>query len=196
MDVNDILGRLSEEPEQFGTPRLHGNGFIQLDLAHDQRFHVWSPDLPRQSVSTQIHDHRFSFSSEVVLGLLSHTVYEVNYGVNETHSIYTAKKRNKDDTVLVKADMDCWPRIVSEVKLAAGSTYTFSWGTFHESGADRLTATIMTKTIVFHSHTPRVLVPKDSEPDNEFDRYAQDEDHLYRTVRGAAAQALARRAGR
>ena len=55
MSLHDLLeGSLGSEP------RLHGNGFIQLDLGDDQRLHIWSPDLPpAQRVSTQIHDHQF-----------------------------------------------------------------------------------------------------------------------------------------
>jgi hypothetical protein len=38
-------------------PRVHGNGFIQLDLPDGKRLHVWDEDIPRQKVNTSMHDH-------------------------------------------------------------------------------------------------------------------------------------------
>ena len=58
-------------------PRVHGNGFIQCDLPHRKRLHIWGhPAIPRQKVSSPIHDHVFSFASIVLVGRLVNIVYK------------------------------------------------------------------------------------------------------------------------
>src|SRR5512146_542220 len=57
------------------SPRVHGNGFIQLDITPTVRLHLWGDArIPRQRVATTIHDHAFGFTSRVVLGSLNHRV--------------------------------------------------------------------------------------------------------------------------
>ena len=56
---------------------LHGLGFIQVKLGGNQRLHVWHPDLPRRKcfAHSQIHDHRFSFKSTVLVGMQRNLLY-------------------------------------------------------------------------------------------------------------------------
>ena len=46
-------------------PRVHPNGFIQLDISPRKRFHIWAhPDIPqsgREDKEEDIHDHVFGF---------------------------------------------------------------------------------------------------------------------------------------
>jgi hypothetical protein len=52
--------------ERGVRPRVHGNGFIQVDLTADTRLHVWGDKrIPRQNVYTPIHDHVFGFESTI-----------------------------------------------------------------------------------------------------------------------------------
>lgn len=40
-------------------PRIHGNGFLQIDLDPLRRMHVWDHRWPRQIRDSSIHDHAF-----------------------------------------------------------------------------------------------------------------------------------------
>ncbi len=51
-------------------PRIHGNGFIQVDLDELHRLHLWDVMIPRQSVDSSIHDHAFGFESRTLQGML------------------------------------------------------------------------------------------------------------------------------
>ena len=61
--------------------RVHGNGFLQLDLPDDCRLHIFAhPALPSQRQSTHIHDRRFGFGSKVLRGRLVNVCYSLgNY---------------------------------------------------------------------------------------------------------------------
>src|SRR5687768_2884644 len=84
-----------------GNPRVHPNGFIQLDLedvpeswhaSHKQghsgaarRMHIWNPpgvELPHQQTVNEIHDHVFDMKSNVVRGVLVQRLYEFKVGAS------------------------------------------------------------------------------------------------------------------
>src|SRR5882672_5609107 len=71
-----VYEELRQQPRR---PRLHPNGFIQLDLTEDlsKRLHVW-PDEPLQAQLTRhpIHDHSFDMKSEILAGCLANLIYE------------------------------------------------------------------------------------------------------------------------
>ncbi len=188
--TNDtLLEKFLTSPRDFGPPRLHGNGFIQVDLDETTRFHVWDLSLPRQKVSTQIHDHRFDFESHVLLGTLNHDVYTV-YTVLDPHlpqhyRVHVAEVREGPDTMLTPTSSTVSVVHTDHLELAAGSFYTFPKYKFHESGADQLTATMMSKLHVDPTHNPRVLVPLGEKPDNDFNRYGFQESELWDMVENA-----------
>lgn len=85
--------------EGKGNPRIHPNGFIQLDLDHvadgwhashqrghsggTRRLHIWNPpgvQLPRQDTVNEIHDHVFDMKSTVIKGVLEQCLYEFVIG--------------------------------------------------------------------------------------------------------------------
>lgn len=169
--------------------RLHGNGFIQLDV-DDLRIHIWhaNPAIRSQIISTQIHNHRFSFISQVLTGRLLHTAYKMPLPVNNEmkgktyYQLYKAHQRDKDDTILV---LDSHAKFVFReeyrLQLTAGSTYTFESGLFHESGSVGFTATILRKTNT-ETMTPLVACKSNEQPDNDFNRYQIDEQRLWAEV--------------
>lgn len=57
---------------------LHGLGFVQIQLEGAQRLHVWHPELPRRTCfeHSSIHDHRFTFKSQVLVGVQLNYQYE------------------------------------------------------------------------------------------------------------------------
>lgn len=173
--------------------RLHGNGFVQLDLPDDQRVHVWGSEgligLPRQRVSTQIHDHRFSFTSRIVIGALENREYCVVFKPEGVYQVYVVSPRERADTELAATGKLCDVESDSEVEdgfpvYRPGCPYVMEVGNFHESVPHELSMTIMTKVCTYHAHRPRVLVPVGQDPDNEFDRYsAVPEGDLWLAVR-------------
>lgn len=101
LDVSGSLRSLLQkiQREKGGNPRVHPNGFIQLDLtatdkSWDQskkrghsgaavRLHVWNPpgiELPHQGTINEIHDHVFDMSSTVIKGRLTQRLYEFVIG--------------------------------------------------------------------------------------------------------------------
>lgn len=135
-------------------PRYHGNGFIQLYLNDDKtkRLHIWSPHLePPRDHNAQIHDHRFYMHSEILLGRLQHTLYDMverspnsDYG----HVVYKIIGVSKFDTDVMKNPVCCDMLMREEFVFVAGCSYEQRNGTFHTSinpDPDRYIATLVTK---------------------------------------------------
>lgn len=169
-------------------PRLHGNGFIQLEVRPKTRLHIWHPDLPRQEISTQIHNHRFAFESHVILGRQLNICWDVWRIFDEpaTHVIYEATRREKGDTVLkpVKERSDCIIRARYTQLVEKGHSYLFPPWDFHESAPLEHTATLMTKIFIIKNKNfnPWILCAKGQEPDNEFKRFKQPTKLIWEIV--------------
>lgn len=83
-------------------PRVHGNGFIQLDLTDRRRLHIWGdPRIPRQRVPSTIHDHTFNFSSRVYRGQIIHREIALEPHPDGAYRLYQAVCRHGEDTRLV-----------------------------------------------------------------------------------------------
>lgn len=172
-------------------PRVHGNGFIQLDLTERSRLHIWGdPRIPRQGVATPIHDHVFGFKSTILVGRLINVVYQFIPREHGDFRAHVAQTRKGKDTILVPTDQSgvLEPHYVEMVNWnSAVRVYHMRPYVFHETLApDGPTATIIIKdgpTLVQGAPTPpRVLVPVDVQPDNDFDRFAANEDLLWRII--------------
>lgn len=178
---------VQELRERGCVPRVHGNGFIQVDLNKEgtKRLHVWDDDVPRQKVATPIHDHVFNMTSEVILGTLIHEVLLTHSdSFHGTHKVYRARREEgTQNTTLERV-----PGIVrlstrERLILAEGSVYYFEAGRLHQTDHRGTTATIMEKIDAPAGYgTPRVLVPKGEEPDNEFRRDNHDVRLLWQII--------------
>ena len=168
-------------------PRVHGNGFIQLDLTPRSRLHVWGhPYIPRQKVATPIHDHIFSFTSYVLWGRLINVVYAENapYTV-VTQGLPTGRffephvreqGSGSEDQVLWARDQSSHSLSVKDVQIVnAGESYQLNHGVLHESIAPEIAVSVIQKSGPTMGQgavaRPRVFVPEGLEPDNEFNRY-------------------------
>ena len=71
--LRELVSRIRVD---YNKPRVHPNGFIQLDLNQDasMRLHVWPDEseghVPCQETKTTIHDHKFDMQSMIVYGSL------------------------------------------------------------------------------------------------------------------------------
>ncbi len=172
-------------------PRVHGNGFIQLDLTPRTRLHIWGdPRIPKQKVATPIHDHVFEFKSTILFGRLVNVMYDIVPHLHGNFTVYTPEVRDREDTVL-RDTMQSVHAIQTRVEMVQWggtvATYRIRPFEFHESFApDGPAATIILKDAPTQAQgakaKPRVLVPVGTEPDNEFNRYDADPDLLWRII--------------
>lgn len=181
-------------------PRVHGNGFIQLDLGTDEqaefpgdiRMHVWGdPRIPKQDTPSTIHDHIFSFESTIIVGKLCNLTYDATY-VSGSHpmanyKVYEAFVREGQDTGLEFVDryMYALPQSFEIICAEPGyeKIYHMAAGEYHESIADRPAITIMQKVGKPRTDIkPHVLVPLGKEPNNEFRRNGFDEKLLWNII--------------
>lgn len=164
--------------------RLHQNGFIQLDLIPNTRLHIWDENIPvAQSPRSPIHNHTFSFYSQVLTGELTHIEYEW-IGIEQ---VYTKPIRDEDIVQglyfgsgdyenLIFTGIWGTSRETSRLIIPAGEAYTFKYGLYHDSLGKGLTATIMTKTDMNRIPFATVVCePAIGAPDNTFrrDKYPQ-----------------------
>jgi len=173
-------------------PRVHPNGFLQLDLEPDRmstgrpiakrRLHIFDDSLPRQEVRTTVHDHIFDMSSFVVKGTILNDTYVPVPDDDGDLEIYQAQEAKCTETNLVPTGKRCTLKLKKTEYVYMGETYRFPAFAFHDSRHIGVAVTIMTKGTSFPLKTPRVLVPVDALPDNNFSREDQDIDALWELV--------------
>lgn len=171
-------------------PRVHGNGFIQVDLSERERLHIWGDRrIPKQKVATPIHDHVFGFRSTLIVGRLLNITYAVSpsFKDRKRYEIYEAACREGEDTILQPTGQVVGARIAYAEAMERGDSYDFSAAMFHESFPTEPSASVMTKdgpTLAQGAAVaPRILVPVGQEPDNDFNRYTcASEELLWRII--------------
>jgi len=152
-------------------PRMHPNGFIQLELgSRKRRLHIW-PETPMvtREVETPIHDHIFGFDSEVLLGRLGHFIFDAEADPAGPYHLYTAgcSAQGKVNDHLVRIDDRRYRLEQTEaIWLDAGDTYRFEPFRFHESRHEGLTATIFQIHDFEETGATRICCPIDQVPDN------------------------------
>ena len=200
LPLNVIYEELRDLPRR---PRLHPNGFIQLDLTDDMsmRLHVW-PDnkdeyLIGQSQKTlhSIHDHSFDMESEILTGCLTNLIYEFQYSEYNVQTVLYQAQRllGGQDTVLAPAPirMNSGYLRLSGLRsgiYTPGTNYRLPKRILHDSIPHGLTATIM-KKIAMSNYSPLIAVPKGVEPDNTTRRESPDEEYLWEYIRRALDKA-------
>lgn len=158
-------------------PRVHGNGFIQLDINERQRLHFWGhPKIPRQSVPSPIHNHVFDFTSQICKGTLTNVEYREIWSPGGLYGCWQAYARNGADTGLQDTGRRCNLQVSNIKILEQGDGYFAHGPTFHETLVHEPSITLLTKqgpTLQQNPNGPRpsVLVAGYYEPDNAFDRH-------------------------
>jgi hypothetical protein len=165
--------------------RIHGNGFVQAELADGSKMHIWGlKDCPKQKQSSFIHDHTTSFRSTIVMGIIRNDEYslrEVYEGTPEEATIYEkyeAIVRNKKDTILKPTGEKCFIQSRRRFYFAKGTTYEFPGipTLFHAVFPEGcLAVTRVVRLEKEPSRNPIILVEEGKLPDNSFDRYGHPE---------------------
>lgn len=168
-------------------PRVHGNGFIQLDLSASTRLHVWGdPRIPRQAVETPRHNHQFGFVSSVLYGAIRQREYEaVEDCFMGDYQPHTARVRHGEDTVLAPIGPLVNLKLTSERIIRAGESYSMRAGEIHESEPCGLSVSVIVKdapSLAQGGVSPLVYVPFRTTPDNAFDRYATPAEDLWQII--------------
>ncbi len=195
----DVLPTIDELRDTGNRPRVHGNGFIQLDLTDRLRLHVWGqPTIPRQKVASPVHDHIFSFKSMCHVGRLLNVRWDpVPSLISGTYRLWQAQPAESGhDTRLVMMD-EPPVYLVHEFtrEVTHGSGYHVYAFKFHETVAMEPSITIIEKdggTLVQDpgGYRPKVCVPVGVEPDNEFSRDNHDQILLWMIIDDTLRKAL------
>jgi hypothetical protein len=172
------------------TISLHGLGFIQVKLGGNQRLHVWHPDLPRRSCfeHSAIHDHRFSFTSRVLVGVqINHKMTcpgpSVYHG-DPTHIAYMHEgPRGLHGGRPWIEDYPCKPYEYGTDVITPGEVYHVHAYQSHwtEPGGDGRVATLMTKTWE-GNRGAHSFCKIGIEPDERFDRKQLEKPILWEYV--------------
>ena len=175
-------------------PRVHPNGFIQLDLSDRVRLHVWHPKLPfRQDSYSPVHDHIFSFDSFVFSGRLVHVPYVTSRCENGTHERWQVRGAGPGETTVLE-NVGSGPERLHPMSawiVQPGDSYHFEKYVLHETLANEPTMTMMWKEpfdgqkVGTNCMGTSVMVPVGSQPDNEFVREDFPADMLWTLIEEA-----------
>ncbi|PRW85427.1 hypothetical protein C7A11_23170 [Pseudomonas simiae] len=174
------------EDRMKDTITLHGLGFVQVQLEGNQRLHVWHPELPRRRCfdSSSIHDHRFDFTSSVLVGEQNNFEYQAMADPEGTYQLYLHEgARTACGGRPWVPDGRVEMRLVSEGTIPAGHNYTQLAYRYHrtEPGGDGRVATIMTKEAEY-GRGAHSSCKWDVTPDDEFDRFQWPPAQLWEIV--------------
>ena len=192
----DLVERIDVARNLGMQPRVHPNGFLQLDLTPEKtrRMHVWHDDLPRQEVATPIHDHEFDLQSWVHLGKLMNIGYKVDIphpdsdgDIYQPHRV--VRIPDTEETQLVPDGGPLQIQDIRREEVKPGQMYSLKYNRYHVSQHEGTSLSIMRKQILAVGHAATVLVPEGQQPDNGFVREEHDVDALwdlaYETARAA-----------
>jgi hypothetical protein len=168
-------------------PRLHPNGFIQLDIEPGvSRLNVW----PIEIVSTDarrhpIHNHSYDIKSTILVGALTNITYQKESTREEfaTHILHRAQRRpgsaNETEIYPVGGELQNVRLYGWNINMyAAGETYDLPRKKLHDSLPQGKTATIMQMGNPDQDYGPLVAVPKGVLPNNGFKRERPDIEWL------------------
>ncbi len=139
--ANDFLAELKSygnEPEYFGL------GFIQLKATNEMRYHFWHPDISPIVSEEEIHDHRYFFASEIIVGELNQSLYVPVEGTDYDLYQVSCDPNNKMDNFLKTVNM----QLISTQKFVVGSTYSIETGTYHTVHATKAATRLIRLPIV------------------------------------------------
>lgn len=166
------------------TITLHGLGFMQVKLGGNMRLNVWHPELPRRSCfkSSSIHDHRFGFTSRVLIGTQVNQYYrslQRREGVTASHFGYLHEgERTKFGNRPWLLDSGVrLEKVGLEEIIGEGEDYHVSPYIPHSTNCEGICVTLMTKHTQ-HNKGSHSYCETNIDPDVDFDRKQWSEDRL------------------
>jgi hypothetical protein len=195
--MHKIDALIAEAIHNDNKPRVHGNGFIQLDVNPQQRLHFWGhPYIPRAKPMTPIHDHVFPFQSDILFG----NIVNLNYKeVIKPHGLYEINqaadpKPGVDGWGLQPTGARCDLIVLDYEEYEAGQTYYMPPNIFHETLFHAPAITLIHKDGLTLAQNPggprpRILIPWGQGYDSKFDRNAHPQSLLWATIADISKQA-------
>ncbi len=122
----DHLRASGAEPAWFGL------GFIQLKLDDEHRMHFWHPSLTPDIPDDEIHDHRYTFTSEILKGTMLHETYQFTsdmFGAYEMVDVSCDPEKPITSPRRISGSI----ALTGTYYLTPGSKYTFPRREFHRS---------------------------------------------------------------
>ena len=169
---------------------VHGLGFIQVKLPNNQRLHVWHPDIPRRAcyLHSAIHNHRFSFTSHVLIGTQVNRRYEVHYDDNGTHDLIShdgPRGATGGRLSFVAGRVRVEP--AQDEFYGPGSIYHMPMLQYHETPNSGVVVTLMKKEQEGTVHACSIIT-HDVKFDQDFNRFQVPEARLWAIVLDAMQQ--------
>lgn len=179
----------------INPPRVHPNGFIQIDISSLCRLHIWDDRIATHSkVFTPYHNHHFDVHSVVLKGTMINTVYDVvpvrdndvRYDWREYfHKYDVVRLENNNSTLQKNDDTEYYIEPRDLQFITEGKEYYLDKEIIHDSGFEGTTVTLMFKDDIDFSFTPVVLVPVDKVPDELCDRNVYDPELVDQVIKEA-----------
>lgn len=171
---------------------LHGLGFLQVKLPGNQRLHVWHPDLPKRQCFKQssIHDHRFGFTSKVLIGTQVNQFYRiVPNSKNFTHIGYLHEgERTKFGNRPWIPDIEVALEKVGDLHvISAGCSYNVNPYILHATECKGICVTLIKKDITGFQGA-HSFCEIGTEPDVDFNRKQWHETVLWEIFTEAMKQ--------
>jgi hypothetical protein len=141
-------------------------GFIRCDLNEQTRFHVYHPELPKTVILGEgdMHDHRFTATSRVLFGGLTHRIYNVESHEHGGHVIWHVIDDYFHFVDYAKVE------IADIIHVQQGEDFIFGGpGWFHTVVPKGLTITCVTRFGELSDEPAKVIANRDYEPQNAFD---------------------------
>jgi hypothetical protein len=143
------------------VPHWFGLGFIQLKLTDDTRMHFWHPEYRQNVPLEELHNHRYDFHSEVLLGRITHEVHDVWEAQNDGDCLLVQVSCDPDKPAPFQPRIECRTKQTGSYTMGCGSCYDFPHFGFHRV-ITPMAATLLTRGPVVKEYAT-VLRPKDVE---------------------------------
>lgn len=155
-------------------PKWFGLGFIQLKLDEEHRVHFWHPDLAPDDpdFENEFHDHRYNFSSQVLVGGLRNEIVTVNEAAHfAPYDLHSVCCSGGGATFIKKVSiLDALHFTVS-----AGDSYSLDADTFHRVTTNRC-VTIQTRGEEIKERANVISLSGRYSKTNPFDRIIPTKD--------------------
>lgn len=166
------------------TISLHGLGFIQLVLPAGQRMHVWHPDLPRRKCyeHSAIHNHRFGFTSRVLVGVQKNVRVDLELACDGSHTIISHNGPRTPTGSRLSYPVAVCNVYEQEVEsYGPGDSYQMPMHAYHHTPNDGIVVTLIQKTGESDIHA-NSIIRHGVEFDSKFDRFQLPPERLFMYV--------------
>lgn len=113
-------------------PQYFGLGFIQLKINNYERYHFYHPSLLPIVNIEEVHNHRYDFLSEVLLGSITNKIY--NFNLNENGNFICENETCSADKKLTEIEKNKQRGniVLDSVNIInAGTKYKMDFNVFH-----------------------------------------------------------------